>query len=362
MIKNPISDYRPQSDKLFGIFRGIVEDNKDPEKAGRARIRVFGVHTSLKRREAIEGVPTNELPWFEPCLGLIEGSISGFGFWGVPLQGSHVAVFFENGNIMQGRFFASLPGIPQTAPNINQGFNDPDGVYPKSVRLEQPDVHRLARGESSLTIVDYKNDNLDIGAEIAFGGTWDEPNPSYAAQYPHNLVLATHGGILTEWDSTPDARRFHIYHPSNSYIEISEDGTMIIRNNKDKFEIVISNKNSHIKGSKNTTVDQDNTLKVGGNHAVQVTGNRQDEIGGDLEAETKGTEKHKSGNRTEEINGNWDITISGNINITVTGNCNITSTGQCSIQGTDGLNLISSGECAGQAAVWSVQAGIIQLN
>lgn len=279
---------------------------------------------------------------------------------------------------MQGRFFASLPGIPQTTSNTSQGFNDPDGIYPKSVRLGQPDVHRLMRGESSGTIVEWKKTNKDTGVEIAFGGTWDEPNPFYAAQYPHNLVLATHGGILTEWDSTPGAKRFHIYHPSNSYIEISEDGTMVIRNNKDKFEIVISNKNTHIKGSKNTTVDQDNNLKVGTNHAVQVTNNRQDEIGGNWSSETKGNKKDTTlGNRIEKISGNWDITISGNINITVNGQCNIQASGTASIQssstvsvqapqvslnGTAGLSLGSGGPCTGTGAAWSIQAGIITLN
>lgn len=309
---------------------------------------------------------------------MIEGSISGFGFWGVPLQGSHVAVFFENGNIMQGRYFASLPGIPQTAPNTGQGFNDPSGLYPKSVRLAQPDVHRLARGESSGTIVEWKKTNKDTGAEIAFGGTWDEPDSFYAAQYPHNLVLATHGGVLTEWDSTPGSKRFHIWHPSNSYIEISDDGTMVIRNNKDKFEIVISNKNSHIKGSRNATIDQDNTVKVGANHAVQIAGDRQDEIGGNLTVDTKGNKIETiTGNRTETITGNWDITISGNINIIVNGQCSIQSTGQCSVQssstvsvqapqvslnGTGGLSINSGGPCTGTGAAWSIQAGIITLN
>jgi hypothetical protein len=65
MIKNPLSSLQPESNKLFGIYRGVVEDNRsDPRKAGRIKVRVFGVHTKKKTKnsEGTEGIPTEELP------------------------------------------------------------------------------------------------------------------------------------------------------------------------------------------------------------------------------------------------------------------------------------------------------------
>lgn len=301
MIKNTFKDLKVNPLTLSGIFRAVVESNQDPLKAGRVKVRVWGIHTKVKERGEKEGIPTSDLPWAEPALGLIEGSISGFGMWSVPLQGSHVAVFFENGNIMRPIYFATLPGIPTEEPNTTEGFNDPDGVYPTSHRLDEPDLHRLARGESSETIVTSKNSNLDSGVATALGGSWSEPAAGNQSTYPHNIVLATHGGILQEWDSTTGAKRWHIYHPSNSYIEISDSGDMVIRNQKDKFEIVISNKNTHIKGSRNVTTDADSKEKVGMNADVEI-----------------------GSNLTEEVGGNWEIHISGQVDINCDGIVNVT--------------------------------------
>lgn len=243
--------------RLDGIYRGVIEENNDPEKLGRCRIRVFGIHSHNKIQEEMDGIPTDELPWAEPVMGLFGGSVSGFGSWTVPLQGSHVFVFFEGGNPIQPRYFATVPGKPKTQTHgfeSNQGFSDPDKQYPikESTKphqpngLEESDYHRLARGETDNTIVDSKTDNLNES----------EPSPYYAAQYPHNKVFATNSGITIEIDDTPDNERIHIYHPSNTYAEINKDGNVIIRNAANKYEIVDSNKLKYVSG--------DYTLYVGG--------------------------------------------------------------------------------------------------
>ena len=63
MIKTNLSLLQPETTKLLGIYRGVVEDNKsDPSKAGRVKIRVFGVHSPIKVKTKTEGLPTAELP------------------------------------------------------------------------------------------------------------------------------------------------------------------------------------------------------------------------------------------------------------------------------------------------------------
>jgi len=351
MLKNSPSDMTVEIEKLYGFYRGVVEDNEDPEKAGRVRVRVWGIHTVNKLKSTEDGIPTDELPWAEPCLPVVEGGVSGFGQWSVPLQGSMVMMFFENGNLLQPRYFAVLPGIPTTksyytdnsdeSPNnlfaqIDHaanpasvgtgtknpkqfGFQDPDKKYPLTTRLNEPDVHRLARGVSDETLVTTKNENRDIGIETALGGTWDEPESPYAAQYPHNFVLATHGGITIEYDSTPGATRINIYHPSNSYIEIDNTGNMVVRNEGQKYEISMVGKNIHIKQDKNETIDANHKRKVGGNEQVEIVGNREVEIDGDKSEKIEG-------NKSEDIEGNKSEEIGGNLNITVDGNANVTAT------------------------------------
>lgn len=248
------------SKQLFGFYRAVVEDNNDPDKRGRVRVRIWGLHTDKKTKTVKEGVPSNELPWAEPCLPIHEGGMTGFGMFGVPLQGSHVMVFFEAGNLDQIRYFASLPSYPTEKVDKTKGFNDPDGVYPKEQKLNEPDYHRLARGVTANTLVTLKNREKMRAIPTAAGGSWTEPS-LYGAVYPHNMVTATHGGILTEMDSTPDAVRLHLYHPSNSYLEIGLKGDMILRNAGDRFDITIGSKHSYALLDDNTTAGANINVK-----------------------------------------------------------------------------------------------------
>jgi len=382
-----------ESEKLLGFYRGVIEDNNDPEKAGRVRVRIFGIHTEKKLKDETEGIPTEELPWAEPCMPLIEGSISGFGAWSVPVQGSHVMVFFADGNIMQPMFFATLPGIPEKKQPLkktvvtqeqnlpkNIGFRDPDNQYPTKEKLGEPDVHRLARGVSNETLVTTKEENLDQAVQEAFGGSWDEPDPAFAAQYPHNFVFTTHGGLTVELDSTPGAKRFQIYHPSNSYIECDNDGNIVYRNNADKYEITIQSRFVHILQDNFETVEGDERVKVVGDKYTEINGeeNRQvDEdrittvFQDDIEAIEGNKEKTVLGNETDQINGNQDETvngnktktiggsetdsITGNKDQTITGNKTETIAGGLTITVTGAVNLTSS-------AVVNITAPRINLN
>jgi len=333
-MKRLTEDYKIPSMNLHGMYRGVVEDRNDPKKMGRVRVRVFGVHTEQKTKDDFNGIPTEELPWATPANPLFEGSIAGFGSWSVPLQGSHVFVFFENGHINNPVYFATSPGLPTEKPDTTKGFNDPDGVYPHDDRLNEPDVHRLARAEKveDGTIVKFKSDNLDKGVPQADDNTWDEPEPAYKAEYPDNIVLSTHKGITIELDNTNDNERIHIFHPSNSYIEIDVDGNMVIRNNKDKYEITIGGKFIHIKEDFNETIDRNKTKYVKQNEISKIDQNQKETIGKDVTRDIVGNLSDTiDGNVTESVGGDHKEDITGNLNITVGGDCNITVTGQCNI-------------------------------
>ena len=309
MLKNLPEDLRIETKRFPGIYRGVVEENVDVLKMGRVQVRIFGLHTNTKTITDIDGIPTADLPWAEPVLGLVGGSVSGVGLWSVPVQGSHVMLFFENENYTQLRYFATVPGIPSEAPDTTEGFNDPDGVYPRSDRLES-DVHRLARGVSTGTVIEYKNNNLDTGVSTALGGSWSEPASTYATTYPHSIVMSTHGGIVLEADSTPGSKRIHIFHPSNTYVEIDNDGNVVIKNAGTRYEVIVGSHNIHIKQNRNVTVD------------------------GSVKNLTKGNvEQEITGNQTETIGGNLTITISGNVTMNVTGDYTLNATGDVAITG-----------------------------
>jgi len=201
MIKGSPADYQPPQSKLLGIFRGVVEDNDDPLKAGRCRIRIFGVHTDTTIKSVTEGIPTNELQWSEPALPIIEGAVTGYGLWGVPLEGSHVFVFFESGNHMQPRYFASAPGI--------------------------------------------------------VSGTPDFPSTSY----PYLVRLATHAGHIIELDNTPGSERVRIYHSGGTMIEMDASSNLNVTVIGDESETIGGSLTINVTGTANVTA---NTVNIDG--------------------------------------------------------------------------------------------------
>jgi hypothetical protein len=387
MIKQSVDNIIPKITTLTGIYRGVVENNVDPQKMGRCQIRVWGLHDELKEASRIEGIPTASLPWSEPCLGLLEGSVTGAGLFSVPLQGSHVFLFFEGGNWNAPRYFATAPGLPTEAPDTSKGFNDPEGKYPRSDRLNEPDFHRLARGEITGTIVEHKNENLDLGVTKADTSTWDEPESAYAATYPNNIVLSTHRGILIELDNTAGKERIHLYHPSNTYIEIDVEGNVVFKNEGNKFEITKGDRNKHIFADDNETIDIDKTKKIGSNETVDVGLNRTTTIGtnesldigsnetvvvgidatknvGNNLVVTVGTNSTKTvganeqiditGNLTETIGGNSTKTVGANEQIDITGNLTetvgsgwtIIVSGQAIINATGDVEVVAGGSAS----------------
>lgn len=60
-VRSAFKDISPSID-LDEIFRGTIVDISDPLQRGRARIRIFGIHTAKITKEGIEGIPDNELP------------------------------------------------------------------------------------------------------------------------------------------------------------------------------------------------------------------------------------------------------------------------------------------------------------
>lgn len=303
-MKNKLKDALPKQPTLNGVYRGVIEDNDDPEKMGRCRVRIFGIHSEEKAQKDFDGVPTEHLLWAEPVTPLFGGS-SGLGVSSVPVKGSMVTLYFDGGNIMRPMMFGTTVGKPSEKAKPQKGFNDPDGVYPLENRLDEPELHRLARDNFEDTAIEYREDKRDLNVSLpGWRGDeekkWDEPIPYYKKtenKHPHNAVLSAPGGIVIEIDSNPEEPRLHIYHPSNTFIEIDKEGNMIFRNEGDRFEITIKSKNIHVKGDLNQTVD-------GGKNDV-----------------VKGSEvRDIAGSQTEGVTGNVDVAVGGNTTHVTSGN------------------------------------------
>lgn len=164
---------------------------------------------------------------------------------------------------------ASQPGAPELAvvpdPNVSTPSLD---VY-----AYEQDVNRLARGVTSGTVVDLKDnsrrENVSIGLSAS---TWSEPESPFGAAYPHNQVMQTPNGLIQEFDDTPNNVRYHLYHPSGTYTEIDNNGTEVRKIVGDNYYIIENNGNIFIGGRASVTIENTCSILVLGDANIEVNG------------------------------------------------------------------------------------------
>ena len=329
------------TDRGFNWFIGVVEDNNDPVKLGRCRVRIIGLHSSDRSIQ-----PTDQLPWASPMQPITSAAISGKGTTplGV-LNGTHVVGFFIDGANQQNPvIMGTLGKLHKSKPDPSRGFSDPDGVYPIETRVGEPDTNRLARNEglTGASIVQQKIETTEAGIPTALQGkSWNEPPTPYSAEYPKNHVLETESGHVQEFDDTPEAERIHTYHKSGTFEEIHPDGSKVDRIIGDKYEICKKDSKVLIRGDADITTNGNAKLLVNESLAVEVTngGINIKVVNGDLNLNVKGGNvkskiNTEGGEVRQEISARNVIEkIEGNKTTTVSGNCIMTSGGTFTIRG-----------------------------
>lgn len=236
---NQNTDRNTPQEKFTGFYRGVVKNTNDQKKNGRIQIKVYPM---------FEGVEDIDLPWaIYADTGM--GGTRDVGKLVVPEVGSHVFVFFENGDHRFPVYFAGAPAIEDDIPDTPKLAREDDGTHAAI------DAARRT------------------GIATAGGGTWDEPTSSYNPSYPNNKVLKTKQGIIVELDDTQDNVRFHVYHPSGTREEIDNAGNKVEHNANNKFTIVVGDDNIKIEGAMQLHVVGNADVKVVGDMNATVDGN-----------------------------------------------------------------------------------------
>ena len=203
----------------FRWFIARVEDINDPEKYGRVRIRVIGLHSDNRAE-----LPTLRLPWARLLMNVNSPSVSNIGVSPTGIEvGTTVVGFFIDGNE------CNLPVIMGT-------------LYGTDLPMETTGIDKSTR-----------SDNLLPG----------EPGPSIGQSvYPNNKVLKTKSGHLIEIDDTPNNERINLYHKSGTYVEITSDGRLVIKSVGDVIDLTAKNKTEYIKG--NYTLKVEGSITIDG--------------------------------------------------------------------------------------------------
>ena len=337
----------------FKHFVGVVEDRFDPEKLGRLRVRVLGIHTSNKNK-----IATADLPWASVLLPTTSAGISGLGQSpSFIVEGAWVWGYFRDGSgLMQEMVIVgTLPGKPAELGNTDKGFYDPnfrldkDGnpttisVYPKE--MAEPDTNRLAvndttKEHSSLTsrkaarLENIPTADFDeVGSNIAASDTdnWSQPAITYNAVYPYNHVFESESGHIKEYDDsfTVDedgirTNHYRIYerHSSGTSYEIDTAGNRIDLNMASYFNITNKDNKHYIKGNSDVTIDGRHKVFINksgiadNNYDIQVGPNANVNIqvdNGNLNVVTK------TGQFNFDVGSDMNVNVGGNYNLTVQG-------------------------------------------
>jgi hypothetical protein len=275
-------------DPLF--FIGVVENNVDERLEKRVQVRAFGVHGT------VDQVPTEDLPWATLVYGSFDANSP------LPRVNQFVFGMFLDGRDAQQPLILGL--IPtQMTEIVNPPVTGWGKIPEKNARilangsnpedLGQPSNSKLERGENiEETYVLNQELNRIKNIEIAGdGGTFEEPAPSYNAEYPFNRVIETTYHSV-ELDDTPGAERITVSHKSGSYISIDVNGTTVNKSIGDKYEINDTHQHIYVGGK--------NVVTIVGDSKVLVKGNKIEEIEGDYQ---------------QIIHGNHILSVAGQLNL-----------------------------------------------
>ena len=347
----------------FVWFTGVVEDRFDPEEMNRVRVRCFGYHSEHKGDISVE-----DLPWATVMMPTTASGTSGIG--DTPhglMEGSWVVGFFRDGPSAQDPIIMGTVASKNTPRSKTLGFTAVE--YPRGEYMGESDINYAGRESKYKTSDAYQNRELGVittSVETASPAKitsvspdkadsyyedkpWaimpplgdDRTDGEHVPEYPYNKVNQSEGGHVTEVDDTPGFERTNHLHSSGTFEEIYANGTRSVRVVAEDYEVVFSNKNIHIKGNCNMTVDGDLRHLVYGNYHLEVEkdmtmnikGSLQQKIGGNHESEivrgrsvNVGTDDSLTvmNNSTTNIIADELITVGGNSTKTVTGDCGLT--------------------------------------
>lgn len=289
----------------FVWWLGVVEDRQDPLNLGRCKVRIFGWHTENK-----ELIPTDSLPWAQPLIPINQSLTNG-----TAQEGDYVFGFFLSGLSGQTPCIVGVfPGIIQEFANNSKGFTDArtESLLSKSPRkpiiqdsswtegqpklnptiIGEPTTSRVYRNEKiDKTLIGYRINTLDKNVPTSDGSTWSEPTTTYDSKAPYNRVFESESGHLFEFDDTPGHERINLTHRKGSFVEFYPDGQRVTKILAKDYEIVLEDKNIHIKGMCNVTIDGDTNLYVKGDVNEKIEGNKETTILGNYELSVTGDVK-----------------------------------------------------------------------
>jgi hypothetical protein len=315
-------------------YFGEVKNINDPEKLGRVKVSVFGVH---------DDIPSHSLGWSNVLMPANTPATLGHGH-SVNLKAE---VLWKTGDLLPNPITTPAPEfkvITDVAPDytFDAGSNVPrtgdvreQGSLVCGMFLDPAMQEFLVVGSLPTKTDGTQDNNLRVRGEAdphsdEQKGVYEPVSP-YDPIYPYNHVYETESGHVKEYDDTPSAERIKERHMSGTQYEIGPNGSKVERIVNDNYQLVAGHDTLEVKGSVKIIVSGDCKLSV----AKDLTAN----VGGNIEANV-------TGNALATIGGTTTVLNTGDMNLTVSGkdSANITIKSQYSVAEAAGSTTIHKGE------------------
>jgi len=221
---------------MYNVIKfGTVVDINDPEKLGRVKINVFGLHDNIE---------TKNLSWS----------------------------------------MVMMPGNTPAKDGIGSSVNLLVGTLVAGLCLDKSQQEFFVLGTIPTKTEGTEDNNLRVRAEVdpnaeEEGGEY-QPVSTYAPVYPYNNVMETESGHVKEYDDTPSAERIMERHKSGTQYEISANGSKIERIVRDNYQLVVGDDTLEVFGNVSVIVSSNADIAVAGNINVAA--------GGDINATADG--------------------------------------------------------------------------
>jgi hypothetical protein len=227
----------------------VIDFENDPERLGRVKVKIYQKHDMLSSPD--------QFVWSHVMMPTTSESLKGVGQTPSFALGTRVVGFFTDGKSER---------VPVITGTLLFNPIEDTGSAEHSLAF-------TARGRNDI-------EKKKIG--------YEEPDSSFAAEYPYNKVTRTKAGHVIEVDDTPGKERIHVYHKAGAYVEINKEGTISISTPKNSLEIVGGDKVLEVKGDCRVLVEGDLDASVMGNTRISSVGDLYVGCAGNMELSAVG--------------------------------------------------------------------------
>ena len=254
---------------------GTVVDINDPEKLGRVKVNVYGLHDNIESKD---------LAWS----------------------------------------MVMMPGNTPAKDGVGSSVNLLVGTLVVGMCTDKAMQEFMVMGTIPTKTAGTQDNNVRVRAEAdpnasETRGTY-QPAAEYAPEYPYNNVMETESGHVKEYDDTPGLERITERHKSGTNYEITPNGSKNETIVRDNYRLVVGQETLEVYGDVRIIVSGHCDLAVAGNVTTAIDGYLSASVAGDISAtSTKGDISATSeyGDITlTTTDTTKKITLAGNVDVT----------------------------------------------